>query len=634
VKRYWRLVNPFCPPFRGLMAIVWLYFVLCFCLHPASPIRNGQLIDPDDAMYLVQTLNLLDGQGWYDRVEHRLDPPEGVQIHFSRLMELPYAALIGPLRPLLGRVHAALFAASVVPPLFLLGLLFILRWQAQCVLPRSWGAMTAFTVLFAQKVTFEFMPGRVGHHGAVLLLVALVTAFLSRLVLNPAERRWAIGAGAALALSVALALETLPWLLVISIAFGVWAVLQGGEARARSGLYFGVTLALVGAFLLMTYRSPGDVLTPDLVSYSCVYVLLLSGIALCFGAVWRVRRWENVWARIGVVSLVALLSGGGFLAVFPQLLGGPYGAVDPAFVKVFLSDIIQAIPFGQIDVVIFILYFLPWPLLSFGTCLWQMVYSINSRRWLWGFFALLQMTGFLLAVAYQFRYADYAQLFGIIPLTVLLHSGLRDDRVRENGRRIGGPKDLAFIVPRVILVALLPLLSIGLYVMVHGATATDLALFQMRAFAHPCDVGAAADILNRPPYNQGPPKLIMNGINEGTDLLLRTPDAILSAPYHTNIRGNLDALAFFRATDAQTAESIARRRGAAFVLSCRDIETTYLPDEGVSASSQSSYPPVPPSPPFAVQLTGSEIPAWLIPIQPGRLGHILLFQIRPELPPP
>ena len=50
---------------------------------------------------------LLDGQGWFDLRNYRLNPPGGFDIHWSRLVDLPIAGLIllGAvlLHPLLGR---------------------------------------------------------------------------------------------------------------------------------------------------------------------------------------------------------------------------------------------------------------------------------------------------------------------------------------------------------------------------------------------------------------------------------------------------------------------------------------------------------------------------------------------------
>jgi hypothetical protein len=64
------LAAVFRPPFIGLGAVVWLYFVWCFLVHPHSPILRGDFIDPDDPMYLAHALDWLKGQSWFDTVQH------------------------------------------------------------------------------------------------------------------------------------------------------------------------------------------------------------------------------------------------------------------------------------------------------------------------------------------------------------------------------------------------------------------------------------------------------------------------------------------------------------------------------------------------------------------------------------
>src|ERR1700761_6319831 len=99
------------PPFYGLPFLIWGYFVWCYLVYPDSAILHGSLPDSDDYMYLDQVLDWLRGQSWYDNVQHRLNPPEGVPIVFSRLTEFPMAAITWLLSPLLGIKQAALVMA-------------------------------------------------------------------------------------------------------------------------------------------------------------------------------------------------------------------------------------------------------------------------------------------------------------------------------------------------------------------------------------------------------------------------------------------------------------------------------------------------------------------------------------------
>ena len=60
----------------------------------------------DDYMRLVEVRDLLAGQGWFDLTQYRLDPPAGVVMHWSRVVDVPIAFLIQILAPLAGRAGA------------------------------------------------------------------------------------------------------------------------------------------------------------------------------------------------------------------------------------------------------------------------------------------------------------------------------------------------------------------------------------------------------------------------------------------------------------------------------------------------------------------------------------------------
>ncbi|MCA1969044.1 MAG: hypothetical protein LDL42_07920, partial [Rhizobium sp.] len=51
-------------------------------------------VDNDDAMRLVQVRDLLGGQSWFDLTQYRLGLDGGTLMHWSRLVDLPIAALI------------------------------------------------------------------------------------------------------------------------------------------------------------------------------------------------------------------------------------------------------------------------------------------------------------------------------------------------------------------------------------------------------------------------------------------------------------------------------------------------------------------------------------------------------------
>src|SRR5260370_41349134 len=76
---------------RALLIIIWLATVMAQLLTGLGA-KSG--MSTDDAMRLVEVRDLLAGQGWFDLTQYRLNPPDGVVMHWSRLIDLPLALLI------------------------------------------------------------------------------------------------------------------------------------------------------------------------------------------------------------------------------------------------------------------------------------------------------------------------------------------------------------------------------------------------------------------------------------------------------------------------------------------------------------------------------------------------------------
>src|SRR6478609_127842 len=79
--------------------------------------------DTDDAMRLVQVRDLMAGQGWFDLVQHRLDPANPVPMHWSRLIDAPLALLIRAFGLVADGAAAERLAMATWPALVLLAAL-------------------------------------------------------------------------------------------------------------------------------------------------------------------------------------------------------------------------------------------------------------------------------------------------------------------------------------------------------------------------------------------------------------------------------------------------------------------------------------------------------------------------------
>ena len=118
-----------------LTAVLTTLGVLAYLVWRVHDVTTS-LGDTDDAMRLVLVRDLLHGRGWYDQWVGRLQPPFGVYMHWSRLLDGGLAAL-----------DAAL--AGALPPA-----------QAETAMRFVWPLMWIFPVTLAGLAVARSVGGR------------------------------------------------------------------------------------------------------------------------------------------------------------------------------------------------------------------------------------------------------------------------------------------------------------------------------------------------------------------------------------------------------------------------------------------------------------------------------------------
>src|SRR5947209_5650255 len=192
--------------------------------------QTGAFIDTDDAMRIVQVRDLMAGQDWFDMIAHRLNPPGGLLIHWSRVVDVPLVGLVGFFR-FFTTPEAAERLARLVFPLALQGGLYAgLAWCGGLLIgPRA--RIPAIALGFLSGLMFgQFQPGRIDHHAPQIMLLVLVVG-ASLAALDRSHARLAAVAGMLTALSLAISIENLPFFVVLYAALAVAFVIHGAALR-------------------------------------------------------------------------------------------------------------------------------------------------------------------------------------------------------------------------------------------------------------------------------------------------------------------------------------------------------------------------------------------------------------------
>jgi len=617
------IVSMFKPPFRGLTTCVWAYFVLCYIFFPHSSILYGDLPDTDDYTYLNQTLDWLQGQGWFDNVQYRLSPPEGVRIHFTRIVQLPLALIIMFFKTLgFPWRGAATLAAILWPPIVFMGFLSAVRWSSKSFLPRDWTRITAYITLFTGSLLFQFVMGHVDHHGLESIIIILSFGSIVRMMVAPYEIKWALLAGFLLSLSLSIALEVLPWVIALSSFAGLWLVIKGRVA-ARSGIVFGLALYLSSILFLVAYRAPEQWFEADVLAYSVVYVILTASMAICFVGVALATQTGFAWLRyfsgVGLCGAMAAL----FFSHFPELLAGPYGAADKEIVRLFFKNISEAMPLVQSNALIAVMVRLLVPLMALGTSLAILYKSKDNDSWPWFFISLLIGVGIISGTFYQVRMINYAYLFGIIPMSVLLHRGWKYVGEHYRGRR-------QFLMELFLILLVGPLPMVLVPGMFDGRSLNvGVGMFPVQQARNVCKMMTLELVLRSPKFYGEKPLTIMNTIDTGPELIFRSSHKVMAAPYHTNVRGNKESLAFFSTSDPAEAEAVARRNNIDLVVICRLVPNLYFGEKGANQVTVNSEGKVDMNPgaSFVESMIYGKQPAWLKKADIPFLKEFLVFEV-------
>jgi hypothetical protein len=599
-----RITAPFWLPFPGLPYLVCIYFILANALDSHSRIRDLKFIDTDDYLYMVQAMDWLKGQPWFDLVQSRINPPAGTFVHFSHLLSGLYGLGTAILLPWLDMQTAAIVAAIVFPLIYFLLLLLTTRWAALPFVGRDWAGLTSVVILFLYALMPQFAPGRVDHHGLEAVLAIAFFGCIARVLSGENTRTMAICGAVIAALALNIALEILPVMLVIAGWLALWVTIKG-SAEAKTAKLFGLVLFATSAFLLFITRPFNQLLEPALDAYSITYVLMTAGIMLFFiVASYGAKSTSALPRRFMINGLIGVVIVVCFALLFPALKTGPYGGTDPKVVKIIFNYAQESKPATIAGLYTRSLILSLLGVVASGL-LWLRAED-QSRRWAAGLLCALIASNYGLSLASQQRFLVFSEAFSAITLVYAVKLCWESTQVWQD-------RTLKYLTRVLVVLAVGPLTTIIMPLMSDTIDAQfNVAFFPVPTFQTPCNPHALFTFLNDHYGDRS--RLIMNSLTPSAEILFFTPHQVLAAPFHKNTEGNLDSYAFFTAPDSSTAAAVIKKSRADLVLLCKPSFKFYT-ENGSS---------------LAQQLVDGHPPAWLKPITAAGLGELLLFEVDPQ----
>lgn len=546
--------------------------------------------DTDDALRLVIVRDLISGRaGWFDQHMMRLQPPIGMQLHWSRLIDGGLVALQSLLRLGLTPPKAELAMRALWPLLWIFpaaaAVLSIARRLGGDAAALAGAAMLVMDVLLYA----QWIPGRIDHHNVQISLALLALAAAMR-----GGWRGALMAGAASGLGLAVGLEALPFQAVVGAAVALqFAHRPQTHGRPAQAYAAGLVATALPLYLAETPPARWTHAVCDAIAVNLVAALIVAGAGLIACVALTARRGPLV--RLGGLAVVGAAAAAAYLALDPTCLHGPLAGADPRIGPIWLSHVNEMLPlsFGLAD----LRQVTAWGqaiLMGLGAAAWLWLGRRRTARdaaWLMAGAWLAMGTALGLSAA---RMAHYPAMLA----TALVAAAVADLANRYARGNL--------LVMVVLAVAFIPTWETG-------------ALLRVAAFVAQPNLGARRTVCNTPQAYRRlaalPTGRVLGEIDLGPYVLVTSQHSVLAAPYHRMAWGILaahDALAAGPGAD----EAATRRLGADYVLDCAAHANLFTHGSLPINSLQR-------------RLDRGEIPPWLQPLSaPG--DAVQVYAVKPR----
>lgn len=534
--------------------------------------RTGAFFDTDDAMRAVELRDFLAGQGWFDLTARRLDPPTGVTMHWSRLIDVALAAIQEPLSLFLTPQQAER-GMRLLFPFTLLSALLLLSGRLGGLLAGAPARLLAiFLVMLSAPMIEQFSPGRIDHH-APQIVIAMASFIL---LLQGLDRRRAVSLGAVaalMALSLAISLENIPLFAPMAGALLWLFITDGVAARAQLLWFAGGALVAFPLFFITTVapsaytQSACDAFSAPWLAGAIAGAVGLMALALAASGLATARARAPAGVAVAVMVLAV------FAGIAPACLSGPFSGLDPLVQDLWLSHVQEVMPLSAL--------FEQTPskgvaltapvALGLAAAFWRAreTEGLERRRW--------SVAAATIAVGLTASLLHIRVFSSVTPLAMAALAG-----------------GVSIIVFRLrVSAALRNTLAVFLSLFLSPIGLT-LALADDQAGPPQTEIDCLTpEALG--PLSALPPGRVAASFNLGAHILAHTPHEALAAPYHRNNHGNrLAAEIFFAAPER--AGALTRAAGATLVAWCargRSPLVAAAPDG------------------LAAMLARGEVPAWL-----------------------
>ncbi len=532
-------------------AVYWLvYSVTVFIVILNGPDFSVPVWDTgnDDAMRLVQVRDLLAGQSWFDVTQYRLGFEAGTPMHWSRLVDLPIAAILWVMSLFLTQDWAEMVTMTL--------------WPLALIAPTLWAMHRAsvlfggeragpFGYLFATIAIFttkKFDIGSLDHHNVQMMLVAFI---LMAMMHSKSFARDGMIIGVAAALSVAIGFEMLPFIATICLMIGVNWAWVGAEAKSKTVLFSGAFAGVMIAVFFLTrpdfsktiFRC--DAFGPEMLIIAVTGALGLLILAATISAKARLVRAGGLVVLGTAVMLVALIFA-------PECLGNPYDMLYSDVAHEWLARIsesksmwsfISTGRLGNFGLVII-------PAIAIVYTIYRIINPAYRMRAIVILFVLLGANAMMF---YQIRGLSFLFLLCTIPLATMM--GQIYERYKENNSPATGA---LFLLMLFASIQNTWIIGLALFDRSKPQESSSISVGQYKDCFKPHGFDVLAGL---------PAGVVMSSTDLGVRVMLSTPHRTLASNFHRNQDGIQAGIDLMKA-DMADAKDLLTLWGVDYVVLC------------------------------------------------------------------
>lgn len=563
-----------------------LYFLIAAAIDVAVGARSlpallqGGLVNPDSYMRLDRLRDILALHAPLSVVLRDASGAGGLVI-WSHLLDAIMLVLALPLRPFMGADAALHVVAAAMGPLGMGALGTACAWAMAPLSDRAWRWTAPVLVGVAPPIVSYGIPGVAHHHVLLALAMLMMAALAGRIAAGPpygdrVPAGWALAAWGVF--GIWLSPEAMPFLLMALGGAGLaWALWPGQREIGRALAACGSVLAVLMTAAFLVDPPNVGLRSTEIDRLSVVYVVLGAAVGLAGWALWGVDRMRLSPVRRAALGMMAALAGlAAWLVVFPNVLRGPDGMMDPETTRAIFGDIQEMQPIRTLtEGAVF--------LLDGGVAALLLAWLAANARprpvaAMWGYATLCTLAMLVLGMQHV-RFATYATVVAAAALPVALSECNRRLAARPGAQAIARVSLLAVVMLANRADAARPLFETSTASLVDAAD--------------DCPVDGLGPMLA--PFAG---QVVLTNVNQAPELLYRTGIKTVGSLYTRNINAFLRLRAAWRSGPSQGVPEAIQAAGINAVLICprasRSALVSDLPEDTLLD-----------------RLARGEVPAWL-----------------------